>query len=269
MLNHLNRYSIRGCKSVAAIITVAVTLFVTGCDNPEGGRRATSNSSDLNGLWRMNVESSQSGLLAQSNSSFILNESGSNLSMIECNGRSTIPLARTGSTIDGLPAGPFAIVDNDTLSASSSLGDAEAKKMDLDTQFDMGNISFATSAVGSNNFTDICVLSSDARVLGVATQETYSAVTFFNGNPLLVELMVMGAISERSYAVNREATGNAQAEIRLVSESFRAAFNRTEFQLRNGTLTITEDSDVWLRGTYSADLPNGDVINGTFNLEKP
>lgn len=268
MLNHLKRFQFRFQKSSGLLLVAAVSLLVTGCDNPEGGRRATSNSSDLNGLWRMQLESSQSGLVAESNSSFILNESGSNLSMVDCSERTSVPLSRSGNSIEGLPTGPFSIDDNDTLSASSNLGDALATKMDLDTQFDMGNVSVAATGIGSANFTDLCVMSSDARVLGIATQETYSAVTIYNGNSLLFELTVMGPIGTTSYDVEREA-GSGDAEIRLVSESFKAPFNRSEIQLRNGTVNITEDSDVWLAGTYSADMPNGDAMNGTFRLEKP
>ena len=248
-------------------ITLVSCVTLIGCGGDDG-RRSTSNSSDLNGLWRLNIASDQNGLTADSNSSFLMEESGENLQMTDCAGRSLIPLQKEGDQIVGLPGGPFTIASNDKLTASSNFGEAVAKKMDLDLFFDMGSLTLAGDGVAPLATTDVCVVSTDAKVLGAATQEAYSGHTQYLGNTLTFELTVMGAISKKTYEVEREAN-LGQAQIRFVSESFKGSLNRTEVALRNGSLTVTEDSAAWLKGDFSGEMPNGVVMSGGFELEKP
>lgn len=252
-------------KMIAVSLVSASTLIACGGDD---GRRSTSNSPDLNGLWRMSIESDQNGLSATSNSSFVITEAGDTLQMTECSERTIIPLEKAGDSLSGIPGGPFTIINNDTLTSSSTLGEAESKKMDLDLIFDMGTLNLASETLGVVDFDDLCVVSSDGKVLGTATQELYSANVLYNGNPLRVDISVMGAVSKKTYTVAREP-GIGEAQIRLVSESFLNSFNRTEINLRNGSLVVTEDSKAWVKGTFSGEMSSGEVMNGTFSLEKP
>ena len=85
---------------------------------------------------------------------------------------------------------------------------------------------------------------------------------------MLFEVSVPGNINRSSYDVVREP-GSGEASIRLISDGLLSAFNRREMSLRDGTLTISEDSNIWLKGTYSAKMPNGNQASGSFEFEKP
>lgn len=252
-------------KLVAAILFPA--LLLTGCKT-EDARRSTTNSPNLTGLWRMNLQVSQSNLKADSNISFTIVESASGLTMTGCDGRSVVNLKKEGNTIDGLPAGLVTITNNDTMSSNSDMGVAKATKMAVTAKFDMGTLQMSAPQLGSLNFTDLCVLSTDARVLGIVTQDNISATTVYNGKPLLFDIMVMGNLKTGTYKLS-SAPALGEATLRLQSESFKAPLNRTEMTLDKGTLTITEDGAVWMKGTFNTTMPNGSALTGSFSFEKP
>ena len=116
------------------------SIFLTACGGEEPGdtRRETENSTNLSGLWRMNIISSQPPLNATSNSSFLLSDTTNGLIMTSCSDRSNFPLTRSGNTIQGTPVGTMQVNNNDTLSASSNYGDVDASKMATTQRFDMG-----------------------------------------------------------------------------------------------------------------------------------
>ena len=243
-------------------------MILVGCGGDGDERRSTSNSSDLSGLWRMQITSAQSGLEAESNISFLLQESGSQLTMTDCNQRSTFNLNKENGEISGLPAGPYTIVNNDSLTASDDGVEASASKMALPITFDMGDLSLAAPELGNLTFTDLCVFSSEAKVLGFASQDLVSATTLLNGEPLLMEIAVMGNMSTGSYDLAREPAAG-EASLRLKSTALKTPLNRTELTLVSGSLSISETGPVFTKGEFSGEMPNGSTLTGSFSLENP
>lgn len=253
-------------RSKFIISTLIPAVLLVGCGGES--QRSTTNSADLTGLWRMSLDSSQNSLKATSNSSFTLVETADGLVMKDCAGRADSNLNRLASSIEGLPVSPFNIDNNDSLSANDTLGVAKASKMSVAATFDMGDMALTSPELGNLNFSDLCVLSSNAKVLGVTANDTITAATIYNGQPLSVELVVMGNLKNGSFDVKREP-GLGDASIRLQSESLKPVLNRSELSLIDGTLTITEDSLVWTKGSFSGTMPNGSTLSGTFSFENP
>ena len=52
-----------------------------------------------------------------------------------------------------------------TMTAKNDLGTSKATKMATTAKFDMGTLQLSATQLGTQNFTDLCVQSSDARVL--------------------------------------------------------------------------------------------------------
>ncbi|OUS24771.1 hypothetical protein A9Q99_23540 [Gammaproteobacteria bacterium 45_16_T64] len=255
-------------RSPFIISALLPTMFLVGCGGEVETQRATADSPDLTGLWRMNLDSAQGSLRADSNISFTLEETANGLVMTECAGRTSGILDRENDSISGLPVSPFTIEDNDTLSATDDLGVANASKMDLSARFDMGSVTLSASELGNLRFSDLCVLSSSASVIGVTTQDKIAGTTLYNGEPLLVEVTVNGNIRKGTYGLAREP-GSGEASLRLQSQSLKAGLNRTELTLASGTLNITEDGVVWMKGDFDGIMPNGNSLSGTFEFEKP
>ena len=248
------------------ISTLLPAVLLTGCGGES--QRSATDSEDLTGLWRMSLESSQKTLKAESNISFILEEFDDGLVMKDCSCRADFNLNKLNATIEGLPVSPFAIDNNDTLSATGDLGVAKASKIAVTSAFDMGDIQLSADELGALSFSDLCVLSSNASLLGVTANDTISATTLYNGSPLLVDITVMGNLKKGEFALTKDpALG--EASIRLQSDSFKAPLNRTELTLTGGTLTITEDSLVWTKGSFNGTMPNGNVLTGSFSFENP
>lgn len=244
------------------------SLLLTGCGGDGETQRSTSNSPNLTGLWRMNLASTQSNLKADSNISFTLVESTSGIKMTGCDGRPMIMLDKDGNAIEGLPAGPMAVVNNDTMSSNSEMGVGKASKMATTAKFDMGTLQMSATGLGNLNFSDLCVLSTDARVLGIVTQDTISATTLYNGNPLLFDIQLIGNLKVGNYKLAKEPQ-LGEATLRLQSESLKAPLNRSELILQDGTLKITEDGTVRMKGSFSGTMPNGEILAGNFDFEKP
>lgn len=254
-------------RSTTLVSMLIPTLLMIGCGAESETRRQTSNSPDLTGLWRLNLNTSQSGLSADANITFTLQDNGNEVSMVACAERESATLSRNGNTINGLPVGGTTVVNNDTLEASGNLGDSSASKMSTSARFDMGSFRISGGDLGSISTTNLCVQSDYASVLGQATQDRFSGTTILSGQPLTVDISRMGNLRVGTYDINRDmADGGVQ--IMLRSNALKARINRTEMNLRNGSLTITEDSDVWLKGNFSADMPNGQTVSGSFEFEK-
>ncbi|OUS05886.1 hypothetical protein A9Q81_03845 [Gammaproteobacteria bacterium 42_54_T18] len=253
-------------RSKIIISTLLPAMLLVGCGGES--QRSTTDSEDLTGLWRMSLESSQNNLKAESNISFTLVETEDGLLMKDCAGRADFNLNKLNGTIEGLPVSSFAINNNDTLSATGDLGVAKASKIAVTSAFDMGDMQLSADELGAISFTDLCVLSSNASVVGLTANDTISATSLYNGNPLLVEINVMGNLKKGDFTL---AKGPAlgEASVRLQSDSFKAPLNRTELTLTSGTLTITEDSLVWTKGSFSGTMPNGNVMTGSFSFENP
>ncbi|MCG8316761.1 MAG: hypothetical protein MI976_26390 [Pseudomonadales bacterium] len=252
-------------RRVTATCFLAAGLVACG-----GGetQRSTSDSADLTGLWRTSTVSSSMGLNATSKISYLMDETGDAITMTSCIERSSLNLSKAGDTLSGLPVGDINIVDNDTLSGSGEYGNSQGAKIALPLTFDMGSLAVDGNGFGEISFSDLCVISSIAKALGVTTYEEYSAGTVFNGAPMEFRLTLMGNLAKGSYTVAREPQGG-EASILLRSQALLAVFNRSEMLLNNGTVTITEDSTVWLKGDFSATMPNGELLSGSFELEKP
>ncbi|MVF12206.1 hypothetical protein FT643_08615 [Ketobacter sp. MCCC 1A13808] len=228
-------------KTIAAILLPTYVLLGCGAE-PFDSRRSTTNSPDLTGLWRLNLETAKSGLSANANITFTLLDSASDsVKMVACSGRETEQLGREGNKLSGMPVGVTSVVNNDKLTANSELGKSVATKMSTSALFDMGKLSINGGDLGSIASSNLCVQSDYASVLGQATQDRFSATIPLQGKPLTFDISRMGRLSKGTYEVN----------------------------LRNGTLTITEDSDVWFKGNFSADMPNGQTVSGNFEFEKP
>ena len=253
-------------KLLAAMLLPSLVL--TGCGGSGETQRSTSNSPNLTGLWRMNLESAQSNLRADSNISFTLVEGANGLTMTGCDGRPVVRLDKDGNAIDGLPNGIVNVVNNDTLSNSGDFGDGTAHKMATTARFDMGTLQMSAPALGNLNFTDLCVLSTDARVLGVVTQDTISATSLYNGKPLLFDIQLMGNLKTGTFKLAHDPQ-LGEATLRLQGEGLKNRLNRSELTLNNGTLKITEDGTVRMKGTFSGTMPNGELLAGTFDFEKP
>lgn len=258
-------------KLVAAILLPAIvlpTLLLTGCGGSGETRRSTTNSANLTGLWRMQLKTAQDNLAAESNISFTVTESASGLTMTGCDNRDVIKLEKTGSTIDGLPVGLMNIANNDTMSANSDMGASKASKMATAAKFDMGTLQLSAPQLGTLNFTDLCVMSSEARVLGVLTQDNFSATTLYNGKSLMLDVAVIGNLKTGTYKLSSEpALG--EATLRLKGEGLKTPLKRTELSFDKGTLTISDDTTVWLKGSFTTTMPNGSTLTGTFAFEKP
>ena len=255
-------------KTVAAMLLPSILLIGCGGEQTPETRRATSNSADLTGLWRLNFETSQSGLNADAGITYTLVDNGNELNMVACAGRETATLARDGNTVSGMPVGEGTITSNDRMTASGGLGDSEATKMTTNPAFDMGSLAMSGGDLGSISSANLCVQSDYANILGQATQERYSATILLNGQPLTFEISRMGSIGKGTYDVNRDMSEGG-IQVFLKSEALKPRVNRSELNLRNGSLTITEDSLVWVKGNFSADMPNGQTVAGNFEFEKP
>ncbi|PCJ32886.1 MAG: hypothetical protein COA99_16180 [Moraxellaceae bacterium] len=253
-------------NSKIIVLAIIPVLLASGC----GGdvQRSTTDSNDLTGLWRMSLKSSQGSLKANSYSSYTLVETANGLVMKDCTSRDSANVGIQNEEIVGLPISPLSIDDNDTLSADNAMGVTYASKMALAAKFDMGDLHLSSPELGSLNFTDLCVISSDASMLGAIASDNISATTIYNGELLLIDITAMGKLKKGSYTVSREpALGDVS--IRLQSESFRAPYNRTEMTLASGTMTVSEDSLVWTKGSFSGTLSNGKSISGDFSFENP
>ena len=251
-----------------AVALLLPSLLLTGCGGSGETKRSTSNSPNLTGLWRMNLESAQSNLRADSNISFTLVESSNGLTMTGCDGRSMASLTKDGNIIEGLPNGAVTVVNNDTLRTNGDYGTGTANKMATTARFDMGTVQMSAPALGSLNFSDLCVMTTDARVLGVMTQDTIAATTLYNGKPLLLDIQLMGNLKTGSYKLAKEPQ-LGEAILRLQGEGLKNRLNRSELALNNGNLQITEDGLVRMKGTFTGTMPNGQTLTGTFELEKP
>ncbi|MDX1695547.1 MAG: hypothetical protein R3208_17415 [Ketobacteraceae bacterium] len=249
-----------------ALLTVVPSMLLVGCGGEE--RRSVTGSSDLTGLWRTTLTSAQIGLDADSNISYLLDESSQGLFMTSCINRTRIELERDGNTIKGLPVGDTTVVDNDTVRGSGDFGNSRGSKIALPLIFDMGTLSINGSGMGNNTFTDLCIISSDAKVLGKTTYEEYSAATLFKGETLELRLRIMANIGAATYSLVREPAAR-EASLVIRSQALIDVYNRTEVALRDGTVTITEDSNVWLKGNYSGVTPDGVLLTGDFEFEKP
>lgn len=254
-------------KTIAAMLLPTIILLGCGGEQQET-RRATSNSSNLTGLWRLSFETNKSGLSADANITYTLVDNGSELNMVACAERQTATLSRTGNEVGGLPVGPGTVVNNDKITATGGLGDSVATKMTTNPTFDMGSFQISGGDLGSISSSNLCVQSDYASVLGQATQDRFSGTTILNGQPLTIDISRMGNISKGTYDVNRDMSDGG-IQVFLKSEALKARINRSEMNLRDGTLTITEDSSIWLKGNFSANMPNGQTVSGSFEFEKP
>ncbi len=254
-------------RSTTLAAMLIPTLFLVGCGGETETRRQTSNSPDLTGLWRLNLSTSQSGLSADANITFTLQDNGDQVNMVACAQRDAAALAREGNILNGLPVGATTVINNDTLRASSDLGNSSASKMSTNPRFDMGSFQISGGDLGSISTSNLCVQSDYASVIGQATQDRFSGTTLLSGHPLTVDISRVGNLKTGSYTINRDMSEGG-VQIMLRSEALRSRVNRTEMNLRNGTLTITEDSDVWIKGNFSADMPNGQTVSGSFEFEK-
>ncbi len=255
-------------KTVAAMLLPTIMLVGCGGEQDTESKRATSNSADLTGLWRLNFETSKSGLNAEAGITFTLADNGNEAAMVACAQRQQASLTRSGDTLVGMPVGEATITSNDSIVASGNLGESTATKMSTNAVFDMGNMSVSGGDLGAIASSNICIQSDNADILGQATQERISATSILNGHPLVLEISRMGSIGKGTYDVNRDMSEGG-IQIFMKSESLKDRINRSEMNLRNGSITITEDSKVWMKGNFSAEMPNGQLVAGNFEFEKP
>lgn len=255
-------------KTVAAMLLPTIMLFGCGGEQQSDAKRATSNSANLTGLWRLSFETKKTGLTAEAGITFTLVDNGNEINLVACAGRQSTTLSRTGNTISGMPVGEGTVTSNDSIVASNNLGSSTATKMSTSAVFDMGSLSVSGGDLGSISSSNICIQSDTAEILGQATQERYGATTLLNGQAMLFEISRMGNIGKGTFDVNRDMSEGG-IQVFMKSEALKPLINRTEMNLRNGSLTISEDSEVWLKGSFSAQMPNGQTVSGNFEFEKP
>lgn len=255
-------------KTIAALILPTAILAGCGGGTVVDERREASGSSNLTGLWRLNLEASQTGLSAEANATFTLLDQGSTVSMVSCADRETVTLSRNGSTLSGLPTGESSIVNNDTFTASNNLGDSVATKMDTSATFDMGSFTVSGGDLGSISSSNICVQSDNAAILGVTNLDHIYAITLLDGEILTIDITRTSNLSTGTFDVNTDMS-NGGVQISMSSPALVDRVSRREMDLRDGTITITKDNDVWFNGNFSANMPNGQTVSGSFVWEKP
>lgn len=244
---------------------VVGSLLLTGCgggDQP----RATQNSPNLTGLWRMSMDGDTDQIDSTLGFSFTLVDNGSSLKMVSCAGQSTETLTRNGNILTPLISGDATVVNNDTLTSDGEFGKTKSTKMSVNALFDMGTFAFQTTTLGNLNTTNVCTTTVSAKYLGVPALETVTAYTKHNNKILAIELSKVGKFSQTTYSVGTEIT---DVSIALESELLQTPYRDTRINLSNGTIKITKTSNVWLNGEINAQLPDGKAFTSQFQFEKP
>jgi hypothetical protein len=248
--------------SCALVVTLAAGLVGCKADVP----RKTTNSTSLSGLWRMVLDARTDQINSSLGFSFTLVDNGDNLVMVPCAGRGNETLSRRSGVLGPVIVGDASVINNDTLRIDNEFGRGDATKMAVTTQFDMGNVSFSSTALGNLDTKDVCSNTVTARYLGVSALDTVTAYTRHNGKLLGIELSKVGSFGLNTYVVGTEMT---QVSVALESDLLLPRFRESRVNLTKGTLKITKSSNVWLHGELAAQFPDGSPFTATFQLEKP
>lgn len=266
MKGRVNRKTIssEGGRALRCALFLGLVVAVAGCktDTP----RKTKDSTSLTGLWRMVLNANTDQITSVLGFSFTLVDNGGNLVMVPCAGRGSENLSRKGSVIGPVIVGDASFVNNDTLNIDNEYGKGTASKMALTSVFDMGNLSFRSTALGNLDTTDVCSNTVSARYLGVSALDTVTAYTRHNGKLVGIELSKVGSFGVNTYTVGTEMT---QVSVALESDLLTTRYRETRVNLGKGTLKITKASNVWLHGELTAQLPDGSPFSATFQFEKP
>jgi len=257
-------------RELIGLVLLSITV-ISGCGGGETGGdeiRSTSNSSNLTGLWRFNLESDETGVNANSNFGFILRESSNGLRLTDCITRDSISVSNENDSIAGMQYGNIDIDDNDSLSIINEFGTLSAAKMSTSAKFDMGNLSLSSTEIGNESFTDLCVLSFSLSLFGATFSDSITATVDYNGAPLLIDVVTMGNIRVAEYDLVEEAEAG-EATVHLKSDEFVSLYGTDDVTFSSGTLTITEESAAWTRGSFDGVLTTGDSLSGTFSFERP
>ena len=251
-------------RALTCALAFGLVSALAGCKNDVP--RQTKDSPNLTGLWRMVLNANTDQINSVLGFSFTLVDNGGSLVMVPCAGRGNESLTRRAGVIGPVIVGDAQIVNNDTLRVDNEFGRGTASKMAVTSGFDMGSISFRSTALGNLDSTDVCSNTVTARYLGVSALDTVTAYTRHNGKLLAIELSKVGAFGVSTYTVGTEMT---QVSVALESELLTTRYRETRVNLGKGTLKITKSSNVWLHGELAAQLPDGSPFTASFQIEKP
>lgn len=246
-----------------SIVASSIMLALTGCKQ-EG--RVTTNSPDLTGLWRMTVDSNQSGVNLELGFTSTIRDNGNTVVMRSCVERVDETLNRQGSILSPSPNGDITITNNDNMSANGDLGPVKFQKMSVKPQFDLSSLAIQTSGIVPVSSDEVCTSSVVAKIVGMSALETFTVYTPYQGSVLGIEMSKVSKFSAGEYSVGPV---DATVTIAMESPAFQSPFGNSRIDLKEGTLTVTERSAVWFKGNFDAQLPNGVPISAQFELELP
>jgi len=267
---------IRSKYSISALLT---SILLAACGGSDGGddgdARYTTGSSNLTGLWRLNSNMEIAVMKRSLNMSFTLRETSGGLTMTDCVTRQDFSLNYVDGFIEELPVGlglgVFTVVDNDTMSASDEGMNTGSSKMSTAAGFDMGEMSLTTPEMGSKDYTDVCVESSNMAVMGDVVTDSVAATSIYNGAPFSLVLTSPQDITVGEYDITRfpDPEEGGGIVVGLTGEAISTLYGTAEIALDSGTLTVTKYSLTEFDGTFTGTLSNGSAISGSFGLEFP
>jgi len=260
-------------KSHGYVMTTLLSaILFAGCGSEpveNNDQRATTGSTNLTGLWRVNVTSPAVGIRAYSNSSLTLVESANGLIMTDCATRESLELSTQNGRIVGLSVDLLSVDNNDTMSArSNDVGVTDASKISRSARFDMGNIQLTLPNLGGFSSSDLCTFSVVVTYLGDSVSDSITASTLYDGTPLSINISMLGTFDVGTFDV-AENVSDAEAGVYLASNRFVSSFDTNRLALTSGTLTVSENSGSWIKGFFNGTISNGNALSGSFSFEKP
>lgn len=248
---------------VTLLVAGAVAVPLTGCQ--EEGRK-TTNSPDLNGLWRMKMSDSRAGIGLELGFTATVVDQGGKVTMRSCVERKNETLTRVGEVLQPSPNGDIQIINNDAMEAQGDLGKVKFEKMSVTPTFDLSSLRIMSTAIPPLQTTDVCTTTVVAKMVGISALETVTLYAPYQNTVLAVEFSKIAKFSTGNYSV-----GPVDADVTVAMESaaFQPIFKQVRVDLKEGTLTVTERSSVWIKGRLDAKLPNDQPVSLEFELEMP
>jgi hypothetical protein len=254
-------------RILAVVLMVSASLLVASCGGEQQPQddvvRKATGSSNKQGLWRMieefDGETFYSTLLVQG--------TGSSVTMTDCSRAFEVDsMQLNGSSYSGYnhDLAPLQVINNDTLRWSYTNQTRQFEKMDVHSQFNMGEFSLSSPLlpdVDASNL--VCVQFSETdqgEVLVLTTQVL--------GHPLLVTINMKNGLVEGTH--NVDPYGNERAMV-IFSGSHWANTTLTAYdEISSGSVTISSRGNVWIEGEVQGVLRNGITpIHVAFNVETP
>jgi hypothetical protein len=245
------------------LVTGVLAIPLSGCQE-EG--RMTTDSPDLNGLWRVKMNESKAGIGLELGFTSTVIDQGSKVTMRGCVERKNEVLTRTGNILRPSPNGDIVVVNNDTLEAQGEFGKVSFQKMSVTPKFDLSSVRLMSTSIAPLSSADVCTTTVVAKMVGLSALETLTMYVPYQNSVLAVEFAKIAKFSSGDYRV-----GPVDSDVTVAMESpyFEAMFNQARIDLKEGTLTVTERSAAWIKGNLTAKLPNDQAVSLEFVLEMP